>query len=49
MAYIVDKIDSTPVAPRREEAVETPAQKDERLWEALLTDLVKQYRDLVES
>ena len=48
MADIVDKIDSAPADTGRQGAVETPAQKDARLRGALLTDLIKQYKDLVE-
>ena len=49
MAEIVDKIESIPVDTGRSKVAETPTQKDKRLRGALLTDLIKQHRDLVES
>ena len=49
MAEIVDKIESIPVDTGRSKVAETPTQKDKRLRGALLTDLIKQHSDLVES
>ena len=49
MAEIVGKIESGPTDTGRAEVAETQTQKDERLRGNLLNDLIKQYRDLVES